>query len=296
MSKINEFPREVGKKPYRLGLYEKAMPIGLSFPEKLQIVKETGFDYLEVSIDETDEKLARLEASPEEIEGIREAMRETGVRIRTLCLSAHRRFPLGSHDETVERRSLQIMEKAIAFSDQLGIRIIQLAGYDVYYETSDAGTKERFEANLRACVQMAAAKGVLLGFETMETPFMDTVSKAMTYVDRIGSPYLGIYPDIGNLKNAAVLYGHDLLADIEAGDRHIIAAHLKETTPGVYRDMRFGSGHTEYEACIEVLYGMGVRMFTGEFWYGGEADYTSTISEANRFLRSRIEHAISFPG
>ena len=44
-----------------------------------------------------------------------------------------------------------------------------------------------------------------LGFETMETPFMDTVEKSMEYVNKINSPYLGVYPDIGNLKNASLL-------------------------------------------------------------------------------------------
>ena len=48
---------------------------------------------------------------------------------------------------------------------------------------------------------MAAEKGIVLGFETMETPFMDTVEKAMRYVNLVSSPYLGVYPDIGNLKN-----------------------------------------------------------------------------------------------
>ena len=40
----------------------------------------------------------------------------------------------------------------------------------------------------------------MLGFETMETPFMDTVEKAMAYVKDVDQAYLGVYPDIGNLK------------------------------------------------------------------------------------------------
>jgi len=41
---------------------------------------------------------------------------------------------------------------------------------------------------------MAAKEGVQLGFETMETPFMDTTAKAMHYVDIVNSPYLGVIP------------------------------------------------------------------------------------------------------
>lgn len=54
-------------KEYYLGLYEKSMPNTLSWEEKLEVVKEAGFDYLEMSIDETEEKLARLDQPVDEI-------------------------------------------------------------------------------------------------------------------------------------------------------------------------------------------------------------------------------------
>ena len=138
--------------------------------------------------------------------------------------------------------------------------------------------------------EYASIFGVILAFETMETPFMDTVTKSMKYVDKINSPYLGVYPDIGNLKNAAVLYGSDLLEDIQNGSGHIFAAHLKETQPGVFRDMNFGTGHTEYHACIKLLWDMGVRMYTGEFWYDGNAMQKRPFLK-HLFLRNKIEQA-----
>ena len=50
-------------KEYRLGLYEKSMPSSLTLEQKLTEAKAAGFDYLELSIDETDAKLARLDWS-----------------------------------------------------------------------------------------------------------------------------------------------------------------------------------------------------------------------------------------
>ncbi|MCJ7694416.1 MAG: L-ribulose-5-phosphate 3-epimerase, partial [Anaerolineaceae bacterium] len=275
-----------------LGLYEKAMPLGLSFREMLLMTSRCGFDRLEISIDESDPRLDRLEWSNSQIHKLQLMMNDTGVPIRTMCLSGHRRFPLGSHDPKIRERSLDLMNKAVNFCAQLGIVIIQLAGYDVYYETGDDFTKASFSENLAYSTEYASKYGVFLGFETMETPFMDTVTKVMKYVDKIKSPFLGVYPDIGNLKNAAVLYGSDLLSDIKRGQGHIFAAHLKETRPGVFRDMRFGTGHTEYHECIKLLWSMGVRMFTGEFWYDGKSNAEETISEAASFLRTHIEKVV----
>ncbi len=279
-------------KEYTLGLYEKALPSSMSFREKLLITQECGFDRLEISVDESDMRLERLTWSDAQIQELRRLVDETSVPIKTMCLSGHRRFPMGSHEVIIRERSMEIMKKAINLSAGLGVAIIQLAGYDVYYEASDDVTTSYFEENLAISTEYAAKYGVILAFETMETAFMDTVQKSMRYVKLINSPYLGIYPDIGNLKNASVMYGTNLLADIESGRGHIFAAHLKETQPGVYRDMNFGNGHTEYLDCIRLLWGMGVRMFTGEFWYDGKRDVKETISSASKFLRDKIEQAI----
>ena len=156
-------------KAYSIGLYEKAMPNTLTWKEKLEAAKEAGYDFVEISIDETDAKLARLDWTKEERLELVKTMYEVGLPIRSMCLSGHRKYPLGSSDPAVEARSLEIMEKAIQLSDDLGIRVIQLAGYDVYYEEGSEQTRKDFAENLKKAVEMAAVHGVVLGFETMET-------------------------------------------------------------------------------------------------------------------------------
>lgn len=278
---------------YHLGLYEKSMPKDLDWSEKLKNAKEAGFDYIEISIDETDEKLARLDWSKEERLMLKREMEDSGVPICSMCLSGHRKYPLGSRDESIRNKGLEIMEKAVDFAADLGIRIIQLAGYDVYYEKSGEDTRVMFEKNLKKACDMASAKGILMGFETMETPFMDTVEKSMYYVKRMESPYLGVYPDIGNLTNASLLYGKSVNEDIAKGKGHIIAAHLKETIPGHYREIPFGTGHTDYPTHIELLKELGVKMFVGEFWYTGSKEWKRDLKFANDFLRKRLNQVFS---
>ena len=43
-----------------LGLYEKALPAEWSWERRLSAARELGFDYMEISIDETDGRMARL--------------------------------------------------------------------------------------------------------------------------------------------------------------------------------------------------------------------------------------------
>lgn len=280
-------------KPYRLGLYEKALPDTLTWEQKLMETHICGFDWLEISIDESQPRLDRLTMSKKERASLRNLSFQLETPISTMCLSGHRRYPLGSHDTCKRNKALEIMRRAIELAGDLGVRVIQLAGYDVYYETADDSTRGWFLENLFQCVHMAQQYGMLLGFETMETSFMDTVSKAMAYVDCVASPYLGIYPDIGNLKNAHLLYGSDMDADLKAGKGHILAAHLKETRPNVYRNLFFGDGHTEYVPCVHALYSMGVRMFTAEFWCTSAETDRSRLLQASLFLTRQIDQAVS---
>jgi hexulose-6-phosphate isomerase len=62
-----------------LGIYEKALPKDSSWPERLVLAKSCGFDFVEMSVDETDERLSRLEWTTAQRASLVEAMLETGV-------------------------------------------------------------------------------------------------------------------------------------------------------------------------------------------------------------------------
>lgn len=276
-------------KPYTLGIYEKAMPAELSWKEKMETAKAAGYDFIEISIDETEEKLKRLDMGKQERLELVRLMYETGMPIRTMCLSGHRKYPLGSSQPEVSGRGMEIMEKALELAEDLGIRIIQLAGYDVYYEAGSEETRKRFAGNLQRAVEMAAAKGIVLGFETMETPFMNTVQKSMKYVNLVDSLYLNVYPDLGNITNAAKAEGGDVLKDLETGRGRLAAMHLKETVPGKFREIPFGTGHVDFESGIRKAWELGVRRYVTEFWYTGNPAWKEDIDFAVKMMTEILD-------
>jgi L-ribulose-5-phosphate 3-epimerase len=278
---------------YFLGLYEKSMPDTLSLKEKMKEAMNAGFDFLEISIDETDEKLARLKWDSRQKLDLIEASLETGIKIKSMCLSANRRYPIGSEDEKTRKRGLEIMSDAIDFANDLGIRVIQIAGYDEFYKYSNENTGRYFFENLKLSVQKAAIQEVILAFETMETDFLNTVTKAMHYVKMIDSPYLQIYPDLGNITNAAVASGQTVRDDLISGKGHIVALHLKETIPGKFREIPYGTGHVDFPDAIRICYEMGVRAYLAEFWYTGNDNWRDQLKIANGFLRSKFNEVLT---
>ena len=277
------------EKAYTLGLYEKSMPAGLGWKEKLEAAKTAGYDFVEISIDETEEKLNRLTMSQAERLELISMMKIVGLPIRTMCLSGHRKYPLGSHDAAVREKGLDIMRKAIQLADDLGVRIIQLAGYDVYYEDSSEITRQYFLENLKIATEIAARAGAVLGFETMETEFMNTVEKSMEYVNLVASTYLNVYPDIGNITNAAKTYGINAMDDLRAGKGHLVAMHLKETVPGKFREIPFGTGHVDFESAIKTAWELGIRKYVTEFWYSGNSQWMLELYDANKRMTEILD-------
>lgn len=278
-------------KKYEIGLYEKAIRNTLTWKEKLQCAKECGYDYLEISIDATEEKINRIYMDTEEKKEIMEAIFDTGIPIGSMSVSALTKYALGDPDQAVRGRGMEIAEKSIQLASVLGVRTVMIPGYDIYYGESTIETKRYFLENIRKIAEIAEREGILVGFETMENNFMNTTGKAVQYVNMVDSAYLKIYPDAGNITNAAVANRHDVCEDLSLGKGKLIALHLKETKPDVYREVPFLTGHVEFERIINTAWKLGVRRYVTELWDVGQPQWKEDICFANRSMK-RLLNAI----
>lgn len=277
-----------------IGIYEKALPRTFSWPERLAAARAAGFAFVEMSVDETDERLARLDMPrPERLELVK-AVYDSGLRIPSMCLSGHRRFPFGSRDAAVREKARELMAKAIDLALDLGIRNIQLAGYDVYYEEHGADTEQRFLEGMHWSADRAASRQVMLSMEIMDTPFMNSISKWRWWDMRIRSPWFTVYPDVGNLT----AWNNDVPKELEIGFDRISAIHLKETLkvapgfPGQFRDMMFGDGQVDFHAVFRTLARLGYRgAFVLEMWTEKSADPVGEAAKALVWMRRRMEEA-----
>ena len=158
---------------FRWGIYEKALPPELTWPERLAAAAAAGYQFVEISIDESDDRLARLEWAHGPRLEMRRALTGAPASVDTMCLSAHRKFALGSATPAVRRQALTIMRRAIDFAAEFGIRIIQVAGYDVHYEESTELTRALYLESILQSAQWARGSCVMLALENVECPVVD---------------------------------------------------------------------------------------------------------------------------
>jgi L-ribulose-5-phosphate 3-epimerase len=272
----------------RWGIYEKALPVGLPWPGLLEVAAAAGYQFVEISIDESEARLSRLDWSAAQRRELRAALASSPVPIGTMCLSAHRKHSLGSTSAAVRERGLEIMRRAIAFAAEFGLRVVQVAGYDVFYEESTARTQGLYLEGLHRAAGWAQGAGVMLGLENVDWPIAESITKAMGLVRELGTPWFQLYPDVANL--AAM--GFDPPSQLREGARSLVALHLKDGRLREIRRVPFGQGIVDFDAVFRTLHEVGYRgPVVVEMWNEGEQDPIAAVAGALRWLRTARDAA-----
>jgi L-ribulose-5-phosphate 3-epimerase len=190
---------------------------------------------------------------------------------------------LGSHNADIRRKGLEIFSKAVDFAGDIGLRVVQVMGYDVFYETGDEQTASNFIEGLYKGAQYAGQAGVMLGLENLDTPFVENLSKGLEIIGTINSPWLQLYPDIGNLAAAGYYPPDELLL----AKNRVLGIHVKDALPKIIRGVPFGEGIVPFRDTFRILAETGFWGLLGvEIWGDrhSDGDPYASAAEAHRFV------------
>ncbi|MEG1060255.1 MAG: L-ribulose-5-phosphate 3-epimerase [Oscillospiraceae bacterium] len=274
-----------------LGIYEKAFDRDMTMPKRAIAARKMGFEFIELSIDESDERLERLYWSSEKQIEFARQMRDEGMPLRTICFSGHRRFPFGSSEPSTAEKARELMRRCIDFAGNTGARVIQLAGYDVYYEKSTDETKAAFLDGLKYACRLAEKYQIMLSMEIMDTEFINSISKNKVYSDILKSPWYSVYPDLGNLS----AWGNNVENELAIGIDEIAAVHIKDTLAvtdsfgGKFKEVPFGTGCVDFRKCFEKLEELGYcGPYMIEMWADSKTSCIEEIASAKRFVEMQF--------
>ena len=282
-----------------LGIYEKALrsgPLAVSGSRVdaeawrvfLDQVPRAGFSFLDLSIDESPEREARLDWDAGQCRTVRRAAEAAGTFIGGICLSLHRRIGPGSADPDVRRRAREVMARGLQVCHDLGVPVIQLAGYYCYYEDPNPDAERWYAQLLADAVPTAARLGVVMGIENVDGDDVTSLTKAMEFVDAVDSPYLQLYPDLGNIAEQ----GLDPGVELAAGEGHMVAMHAKDVRPGEPRRVEMGTGVVDWDRSFALLAAQGWsgRLMI-EMWNDDAPDSLSRCAAARTFIEDRAAAA-----
>ena len=274
------------------GIYEKALPHEWPLSRKLSIAKEIGFDYFELSTDESEDFQARVSMDRADRLQVRRIIEEYDVPIKTMCLSGTRNCPIGSKDPALRQKGIDLTLNAIHFAADIGIRIIQPMAYDNYYGVRDEETYSLFIENLGALTQEAASCGVMLALENVDIETMDNLEKGLSIISAVGSPWLQLFPDIANLY-ATGIGNEAAVGQYRLAKEHIVASHVKDTVVGTVRDIPFGKGEVDFDLFFRMIREENIHgPFTLEMWAQNYEDPVAAAKEALIFIREKYERSL----
>jgi predicted hexulose-6-phosphate isomerase len=232
-----------------LGVHEKALRSTNDWDDLFSQVRQAGFASVDLSVDESPERSARLTWRPMQRHTVRDAATRQGIQIGGLCLSLHRRIAPGSSDPALRARAREVLRQGIELCADLGVPLLQLAGYFARHESAGPEARQRCVDNLRWGAHQASRRGVALGIENVDGGDICSITAALEVVQEIDSAWLALYPDIGSLAEHSL----DVVAELAAGRGRMLALHVKDVEPGRTRRVRMGAGVVPWDAAFAEL-------------------------------------------
>ncbi len=201
--------------PIKKGVLLSMLNGKLSFNERFQLAKDTGFEAIE----------AGTAPSLEEANQIRKASEQTGVPIHSVMNMSHWKYPLSSADSSVVAESVKGMKTSLEQASLWGAQTVLLVPAVVNAQTSYGDAWTRSQSEIRKMIPMAEKLKVIIAIEEVWNKFLLSPLEFARYVDDFKSPWVRAYFDVGNV----VLYGYPQDWIRTLGKR-IVRLHLKDFT------------------------------------------------------------------
>ena len=179
-----------------------------SFPnqplkESFALAKAAGFEGVEVALAEDGE--INLTTTAEELAAIKKAADEAGIRLYSVASGLYWDYWLNDDCEEMREKAKAIVRRQLEVAKALGCEsILVLPGCVNAFSAPDkvidyATTYQRSLAALLELKPYAEELQVEIGLENVWNKFLVSPVEMKEFVEKIDSPYVGSYFDVGNV-------------------------------------------------------------------------------------------------
>ena len=168
------------------------------------LAKAARFDGVEVALDETGE--LSLTSTPEEIASIKSAAEDAGIRLYSVACGLYWSYSLTDDRVEIREKAKHIVRKQIEIAHALGCDSILVIPGTVNADFADPNTVVDYEVaynrSLEAFLELkvhAETHQIHVGLENVWNKFLTSPMEMREFIDKIDSPYVGCYLDVGNV-------------------------------------------------------------------------------------------------
>ncbi|MBR5504695.1 MAG: sugar phosphate isomerase/epimerase [Clostridia bacterium] len=169
-----------------------------------ELAKDAGFDGVELALAE--DGAVTLTSTKEEILAIKEMAKEVGIELYSVASGLYWTYNYTSENEEKRQKAKEITKKQLEIASWLSCDTIlvvpgavnvafepqsEIVEYDVAYERALSALKE--------LAPVAESLKVSIAIENVWNKFLLSPLEMRDFIDKINSPYVGSYFDVGNV-------------------------------------------------------------------------------------------------
>lgn len=257
-----------------------------SFPagtlkESFLLAKDAGFEGVEVALDEAAGEIA-LTSTEQELLEVKKQAEDAGIQLYSVASGLYWSYWLNSDDAAERQKAQDIVKKQLDTAAALGCESILVIPGTVNAEFAAPGRVIDYETtyrrSLEALLQLkdyAEACKVEIALENVWNKFLLSPMEMRDFIDKIGSPYVGSYLDIGNvLANGFPEHWITTLA------HRIKKVHFKDyrmEAGGLHGFVDLLAGDVNYPAVTKALEAVGYDGWVSAEMIPNYKYYTETI-------------------
>jgi L-ribulose-5-phosphate 3-epimerase len=180
------------------------LPGNVKFEDGLKMIKDAGFEAVEVNTTEEGGVL-NLNCKEDEAKKVAETIRKNGLEIASLLVGQFWKYPLSSPNPEIRKKGEELLEKGIKIAKYLGTDAIlvvpgvvaslsgegEIVSYDIAYKNS--------QESIKKYVELAEKNNVYICVENVWNKFLLSPIEMKRFVEEIGSEYVKVYFDVGNI-------------------------------------------------------------------------------------------------
>jgi hexulose-6-phosphate isomerase len=260
-------PPPINKKSLKFGMIEE----DLSVLDKFQLVKELGFDGVELD-------------SPHQFNEaeILEAKQKTGLEIPGLVNSVHWKKPLSDPDQSVRAACTASMIDALHMCKKYGGTTVLLVPAVVNETVAYDEAWERSTEEIKKMLPTAHETGIKIAIENVWNNFLISPLEAARYIDQFDDPMIGWYFDVGNIVRygwpdqwVKILGPRILKVDVKEYSRK------KQTDEGIWEGfkVKLGDGDSDWSKVNQALKEIGYSGWGSAEVPGGDRSRLKEISQ-----------------
>lgn len=228
--------------------------------ECITIAKKADFDGIELSLNESGE--LGLQSTEKEVREIQAQLADADLEIAGLATGLYWDYPMTSENPALREKAVDVCKKQLELAAQFGVDTILVipgaVGVDFIPGSEVVDYERAYERALESIsklVPFAESAGVSIGIENVWNKFLLSPLELRSFIDEIGSSYVGSYFDVGNaLQNG---YPEQWVRILGNRIKKVHFKDYRRQAGGLHGFVDLLAGDVNYPAVMDALNAIG---------------------------------------